>query len=132
MEVPDVLVVTKADLGDVALRAQRDLHAALRSLGSTDTPVVSVSSLPPPSGIDQLVVALDEHRARIDVPASRLRSRHLAALADFSAEHGERPLRALGGRRAAERLLAGEDPGLTTAELTERLELLAREAGATD
>jgi LAO/AO transport system kinase len=132
MEVPDVLVVTKADLGDVALRAQRDLHAALRSLGSTDTPVVSVSSLPPPSGIDQLVVALDEHRARIDVPASRLRSRHLAALADFTAEHGERPLRALGGRRAAERLLAGEDPGLTTAELTERLELLAREAGATD
>ncbi len=33
MEVPDVLVVTKADLGDVALRAQRDLRAALRSLG---------------------------------------------------------------------------------------------------
>src|SRR5215216_3735750 len=33
MEVPDVLVVTKADLGQVAMRARRDLSAALRSLG---------------------------------------------------------------------------------------------------
>ena len=33
MEVPDVLVVTKADLATPALRARRDLAAALRSLG---------------------------------------------------------------------------------------------------
>ncbi|MEZ5122912.1 MAG: GTP-binding protein [Solirubrobacterales bacterium] len=45
MEVPDVLVVTKADLGTVALRARRDLSAALRSLGERDTPVVAVSSI---------------------------------------------------------------------------------------
>jgi LAO/AO transport system kinase len=131
MEVPDVLVVTKSDLGDVALRAQRDLRSALRSLGSADTPVVSVSSLPPPRGVDQLVAALDEHRAGIDIPASRRRSRRLAALADFVSEHGERALRALGDRRGAERLLAGEDPALGPAELTARLELLAREAEAT-
>src|SRR3954452_13694038 len=106
MEVPDVLVVTKADLGDVAMRAQRDLRAALRSLGVRDTPVVSVSSLPPPSGIDELVAALDDQRSALDVEASRRRSRVLAALADFTAENGERALRALGGRRAAERLLA--------------------------
>ena len=31
MEIPDVLVVTKTDLGEVALRARRDLNAALRS-----------------------------------------------------------------------------------------------------
>src|SRR5215218_4813755 len=37
MEVPDVLVVTKADLGDIAMRARRDLSAALRSAGSRDT-----------------------------------------------------------------------------------------------
>jgi LAO/AO transport system kinase len=131
MEVPDVLVVTKADLGEAALRAQRDLRSALRSLGSTGTPVVSVSSLPPAQGIEQLADALDAHRARIDTGASRLRSRRLAALADFELEHGARALRALGGRRAAERLLAGEDPSLGTAELTARLEALAREAGAT-
>src|SRR6187455_144320 len=44
MEVPDVLVVTKADLGVVATRAVRDLRAALRSLGARDTAVVPVSS----------------------------------------------------------------------------------------
>jgi LAO/AO transport system kinase len=121
MEVPDVLVVTKADLGTVALRAQRDLRAALRSLGERDTPVVSVSSVPPASGIEELAAALDAHRERIDLPAVRLRSRRLAALADFTAEHGERALRALGGRRAAEKLLAGEDPALSVAELTARL-----------
>src|SRR4051794_34412013 len=106
MEVPDVLVGTKADLGEVALRAQRDLRSALRSLGVRDTPVVSVSSLPPPSGVDALVEALDAHRAGLDVAATRRRSRLLAAVADFTAENGERALRALGGRRAALALLA--------------------------
>jgi LAO/AO transport system kinase len=127
MEVPDVLVVTKADLGDVAQRAERDLGAALRALGSAATPVVAVSSLPPPSGIDELVAAIDAHRAGLDIGASRRRSRQLAALADFAAEHGERALRALGGRRAAERLLADAEAGLTTAELKERLEQLAKD-----
>ena len=55
MEIPDVLVVTKADLGDVALRARRDLHAALRSLGDRETEVVAISSIAPVSGIDELV-----------------------------------------------------------------------------
>ncbi len=38
MEIPDVLVVTKADLGQIALRTRRDVSAALRSLGSSETP----------------------------------------------------------------------------------------------
>jgi LAO/AO transport system kinase len=130
MEVPDVLVVTKADLGTVALRAQRDLRAALRSLGVRDTPVVSVSSVPPPSGIEELVAALDEHRAKLDLEAVRLRSRRLAALADFTAEYGERALRGLGGRRAVEKLLAEEDPALSVAQLTERLAARALEGGS--
>jgi LAO/AO transport system kinase len=121
MEVPDVLVVTKADLGDVALRAQRDLRAALRALGATETPVVSVSSVPPPKGIEQLATAIDEHRAGLDIAESRRRSRRLAAIAEFTAEHGERALRDLGGRRAAERLRAGAPPEATTADLIERL-----------
>jgi LAO/AO transport system kinase len=121
MEVPDVLVVTKADLGDVALRAQRDLRAALRALGARQTPVVSVSSVPPLSGIDELAAAIDEHRAGLDIAVSRRRARRLAAIAEFAAEHGERALRELGGRRAAERLLAGAPPEATTAELLQRL-----------
>ena len=129
MEVPDVLVVTKADLGDVALRARRDLAAALRALGAADTPVVSVSSLPPPSGIDELVEALDAHRASIDVGERRLRARRLAALAELAAESGERALRALGGRREAERVLESLDPELETAALVAALERRAAEGG---
>ena len=71
MEIPDVLVVTKADLGDIALRARRDLRAALRSLGARDTQVVAVSSCRRCSGIDDLVAALDAHRAALDVGARR-------------------------------------------------------------
>ncbi|MDX6720913.1 MAG: GTPase, partial [Solirubrobacteraceae bacterium] len=108
MEIPDVLVVTKADLGAVALASRRDLEAALLSLGAADTPVLAASSLAPPSGVDELVAALDAHRERLDVPARRLAARRASALADFAVEHGERGLRALGGRRAATRLLAGQ------------------------
>jgi LAO/AO transport system kinase len=68
--------------------------------------------VPPPSGIDELVDALRSHRERVDVGARRLRARRLAALADFTIEHGEQALRALGGRRAAERLLDEQDPGI--------------------
>ena len=125
MEVPDVLVVTKADLGDVAVRARRDLAQALRSLGARDTPVVTVSSLPPPAGIDELVEALDAHRGRIDLPAARLRARRLSALAEFAAEHGEAGLRALGGRRDAERFLESLEPALDSAALVEALDARA-------
>jgi LAO/AO transport system kinase len=121
MEIPDVLVITKADLGPVATRARRDLHAALRSLGARDTPVVPVSSIPPVTGVDELVDALDAHRARLDLDAARTRARRLGALSDFVAEHGERALRALGGRRAAERFLAGQDPALPEPELVRLL-----------
>jgi LAO/AO transport system kinase len=112
MEIPDVLVVTKADLGRVAMRALSDLRAALRSLGARDAAVVAVSSLAPPSGIEELVDALDAHRDGLDLQARRLRARRMHALADFVAEHGERGLRALGGRREAEKWLTEQDPGL--------------------
>ncbi|HEY7619151.1 MAG TPA: AAA family ATPase [Solirubrobacteraceae bacterium] len=125
MEIPDVLVVTKADLGAVALRARRDLHAALRSLGVRDTEVVAVSSLPPAAGIDELVAALDAHRERLDLTARRLAARRASALADFAAEHGERGLRALGGRRAAQQALEQADPGADVPALVAALEARA-------
>jgi LAO/AO transport system kinase len=128
MEIPDVLVVTKSDLGDVAARARRDLHAALRSLGEADVEVVAVASVPPVSGIDELVAALDAHRARLDLGARRVAARRASALADFAAEHGERGLRALGGRRAAQRALTDADPGADVPALVAQLEGLV--AGA--
>jgi LAO/AO transport system kinase len=108
MEVPDVLVVTKADLGDVALRARRDLTAALRSLGKRDTPVVAVSSIPPPSGIDELVAALEAHRASLDLPAARARARPLAALTVCDAEPGPRGPRARRGRPGGARQIGAQ------------------------
>src|SRR5204862_2337702 len=67
MEIPDLLVVTKADLGVVAQRARRDLLAAVRALGS-DAEVVMVSSAPPAQGFDELVAAVDRHRETLDLP----------------------------------------------------------------
>ena len=110
MEVPDVLVVTKSDLGDVADRARRDLVMALASLGAREVPVIATSSAPPPRNIAKLAEAIDAHREQLDLPARRARARRLSALAELVAEHGEAALRALGGRRGAQRLLGRGRP----------------------
>jgi LAO/AO transport system kinase len=120
MEIPDVLVVTKADLGPPATRALRDVRAALRSLGAGSTPALTVSCLPPAAGIDELVDALEAHRARLDLGVRRAAARRRHALADFASEHGARGVRALGGRREARRWLDGQPtahdvPGLVRA-----------------
>jgi LAO/AO transport system kinase len=123
MEIPDVLVVTKADLGQIALSARRDLAAALRSLGRRSTAVVVVSSLAPPAGIEELREALAQHRRELceasgaELEGRRVRARRAGALTDFVLEHGQRGLRALGGRHAAERWLAAQDPRLDEAAL---------------
>jgi LAO/AO transport system kinase len=128
MEIPDVLVVTKADLGQVALSARRDLSAAARSLGTRATQVLAVSSLPPPSGIGELLQAIAQRHATLladdaaELTARRLRARRAGALNDFATEHGERGLRALGGRRATERWLAAQDAALDEAALVASLE----------
>ena len=43
------------------------------------------------------------------------------ALADFVTEHGERGVRELGGRRAAEKWLGEQDPALDVPELSRGL-----------
>ncbi len=125
METPDVLVVTKADLGQIAVASRRDLSAALRSLGTKTTRVLAVSSLPPPQGIDELVSALEEQRTSTDFTTRRLLARRSGALLDFVAEHGERGLRALGGRHAAEQLLERQDVALDAQALVHALEQAA-------
>ena len=127
MEVPDVLVLTKADLERPARRALADLNAALLALGATDTAVCAVSSVPPPKGIDRLADALDAHRSELDLRARRLLARRRHALDDFIAEHGDRGLRALGGRIEAQRWLDQQDPGLDVPALERALEERAGE-----
>ena len=51
----------------------------------------------------------------------------MSALAELVAEHGESALRALGGRRGAEKLLGDTDPGASMPEL---VSLLRDAAGA--
>ena len=132
MEIPDVLVVTKADLGHIAMRARRDLHAALRSLGARDTAVVAVSSIPPPSRASTSSSPRSTPTASaLDVGARRLAARRHHALADFAAEHGERGLRALGGRRAALKWLAEQDAGLDVPGLVQALEARGDRPGVT-
>jgi LAO/AO transport system kinase len=128
MEIPDLLVVTKADLGQVALNARRDLSAALRSLGRRSTRVLAVSSLPPAAGIGELLEGLQQRWQELGADGGhalaerRLRARRAGALTAFVVEHGERGLRALGGRRAAERWLADQSPALDEAALAALLQ----------
>jgi GTPase len=125
MEVPDVLVVTKADLGELASRTVADLHAALRSLGSPDTAVLPVSSIMPASGIEELLAGLSAHREAIDLIARRHDARRAQALDEFASEHGELGVRALGGRRQARRALEQLDPELDIRTLSRELHRLA-------
>jgi LAO/AO transport system kinase len=121
MEVPDVLVLTKTDLGADAVRAMADLRAALLALGASDTEVCAVSSVPPARGIAELARALDAHHARLDLPERRRRARRRHAIENFAVEHGERGLRALGGRVQAERWLNDQDPDLAVPDLERAL-----------
>lgn len=129
MEIPDLLVVTKADLGPLATRTRDELSAALRSIGpppvTRSARVLAVSSLRPPQGIEKLVAALEEHRSGLDLNRRRLRARRASALADYTREHGERGLRDLGGRRAAQAVLEQQQPGLEVPALVASLERAA-------
>jgi len=128
MEIPDVIAVTKADLGQIAESTQRDVSAALRTLGASATRVHAVSSLPPPEGIDALAQSLGEHRHEGGFAQRRVRSRRAGALDEFAGEHGEHGVRALGGRASAERLLAAQDPDLDISALVSVLEKTAARA----
>ncbi len=130
MEIPDVLVITKADLGRIAQRATSDIRAALRSIGDRATKVVAVSSLPPSSGFDALVDVLDAHRDRIDVVTHRRDARRRSAVDDFRLEHGDRALRRLGGRRRALQALADVPDDVAVPQLIEYLERAADVADA--
>jgi LAO/AO transport system kinase len=69
VEIPDIAVVTKADLGALAARARRDLESSLRLQTGTEagwrTPVMALSSTTG-DGIAELVGAIAAHAAWLD------------------------------------------------------------------
>jgi LAO/AO transport system kinase len=77
LEIPDLLVVNKMDLGDPALRAASELGSALAidhaASGATPPPILRTSATSG-QGIPELVAALAEHRAGIGDLGERRRA----------------------------------------------------------
>ncbi len=133
MEIPDILVVNKADQDELAKRAVSDLRSALQTAhaaGATggqdadwETPIIATSATQG-AGIDELIDALDGHRQHLGttLAARRRRGEVQWALDLFSRKHGEHGVSTLGGtallKSRAERDLDG---GETPLSLCERL-----------
>jgi LAO/AO transport system kinase len=125
MEIPDILVVNKADHDELARRAVADLQGALRTAhaagataksGTWETPIVATSATKG-TGIDDLIDALDAHRAHLSATlATRRRQGEVQWTLDlFNRKHGDHGVSTLGGvttlRARAERgFEAGETP----------------------
>jgi len=108
LEIPDVLVVNKSDLGAVAERARSELVSALDAIyagGAPDwrPPVVSTSA-PTAAGIEELIEVIDNHRAHLDaehaLAARRTRSAAAWALRLFTQRYGDVGVDVAGGRDA--------------------------------
>lgn len=125
VEIPDIAVVTKADLGNLAERARRDLEAALRlvAAGTWRTPVLMVSA-PSGQGIDALLDAIDRHAAFL------AQEGRLAAKRDAHARIWlERWVQEEFGRRGAARVLPSL-PGIAADRTVSPFRWLARAVAA--
>ncbi len=112
-EIPDIAVVTKADLGAIAARTRRDLEAGLRlQPEGSGVPVLQASSATG-EGIAILVDAVDLAIAR-RAGDGKLERRRAAQAERWL----ERAIRDEFGRRGLERLAGGEDSPLASATLS--------------
>ena len=129
MEIPDVLVVNKADQGRLAKRAAHELEGALAALQAVGVgqgaqwkvPVCLVSARDR-QGVAELASALDAHRVALGELGMRQKREQgdLAwTCALFERRHGEHGVAALGGREAlqgqAKTLLEGGQTALAAA-----------------
>jgi len=130
LEIPDILVVNKSDLGELATRTRADLEAWLR-LGSVVQspwqPPVLATSAETGEGAKALADAIAEHRAQLahgELAQRRARNRRAWALELFERRYGTDGLERVGGRTAAEQLCASEGGSALDA-----FSALARRAG---
>ena len=130
MEIPDILVVNKADHEELARRAVADLQGALRTAHAVgaggqdtdwETPIVATSATKG-TGIDELIDVLDAHRSHLQatLQARRRRGEVHWALDLFSRKHGDHGVSTLGGvatlRARAEKELDGGQTPLSLCE----------------
>jgi len=106
MELPDIVAVTKADMGVLARRAASDVRGALslaRAGGDGwQVPVCEVSAQTA-EGVPELIAHLTAHRSHLSesgLLAERRRNQHVAWFRDLvRAEYGQAGLRLLHGDR---------------------------------
>ena len=125
VEIPDIAVVTKADLGRPAERAVSDLRAAMALVpagaGRWSVPVLPVSATER-SGMDDLIEALAAHAAHLR-GEGRLTARRAAQARGWLADGLRARFGSWGLERAGPLELApGQSPFKRLAELAERLE----------
>ncbi|MEM9068563.1 MAG: nucleoside-triphosphatase [Myxococcota bacterium] len=129
MEIPDLLVVNKADQGDLAQKAVADLRGALAtalSAGAAEEISITKASARTGEGIGPLIAALRSHRNSIEgaLPARRRAGEVAWTLQLFVRLHGEHGLRTLGGKTsvedAAERALGTSAPPQVCRDLSAR------------
>lgn len=124
MEVPDVLVINKVDLGRVARQAASDLRRALAVVGSDETPVVATSAANG-TGVAELITVLETLRQRDDEHRGRrqLQQLHQHVVTTFRDLYGRLALDRAGGATGAMALLAKAPVQTPSALLAALLEL---------
>lgn len=108
IEIPDVFVVNKSDLGRLAQRARTELQSALTAVhagrrGAVIPAVVSTSATQS-VGLDEFIAVLDGHFAALEA-SGELEPRRIAAAARwalrlFMQRYGELGVEERGGKRA--------------------------------
>jgi LAO/AO transport system kinase len=105
LEIPDVFVVNKADLGDVATRASAELRAAMATQGAAAAeqwvPPVVMTSVASGRGLEELLEAADAHfrhlRDRSLLAEHRREAAAAWALQLYTRRYGEVSVERAGG-----------------------------------
>lgn len=99
MELPDVVAVTKADLGAMASRARGEAEAALKLATRENRPQVVLVCAPTGEGVEGLIAAVESHAGKVSRDAaSRRRAQTLAWTRELLRERfGREGLAAMAG-----------------------------------
>jgi LAO/AO transport system kinase len=127
VEIPHLIVVTKADLGTAAERARTDVAGALSLAAAGDWPLKTLAiSSRSGSGIDKLMAALESHRLHLQADGRLVVSRHRQSEGwvheALQERFGARGLARLASLGLDASLPAGAQPFARLRELTEALE----------